>query len=533
MANGFSTESYLDLFYDNIWVIPNTIELTGQSIGYSTIITVWNSYNAVKHLTSIPESNTTGLSFVGNNPETFNPFATSEYTLTLTSSAPPQINATYQFIFSDAEDPYLLVSGSTAEVFSFPPDWSNGIDEKLSFSTRIIPSHNGEEQNIKLRSFPRISYNYSLLLADNSNLRDAAILNSYFHNQLLQNMGRSWVLPIWADLYSLTQNMTVGSNNVTIDTTTRDFYVGQIVLLYNKWNDYQLLTISSIASNSLTFTSTASKTWKMGQSYVLPTRTAALTEDTISGNMQTSWLADKQINWDLFVQNTNQSSKYQTYTPTYTYRGYDVYIKNNNFDQDVAMTINSYQRLLDYGTGIFKIDPTYKLSFLRYGILDPTRSKGYTKEGYSFNYILKTRAEYKEFLSFVKYRAGRWLPCWIPTFGNEIQIAQGGTSSSTTITIRDIGYSTYVKLNKAKRMILLYDGITYRFYRIINYQNNGNGTETLTLDMPIGINFTTTTFRDSCFMKFMRLANDEVTIHWETDGFATTSLSFIETTDIT
>jgi hypothetical protein len=516
---GYNAESYADIFYNQIWLIEDSLDFSDQTTGYTANVYIWNSYFTAKNLSTVATTNMSNVAVLGTDTtKSFAALEQTTYTILLSSSVPITIDGYLTFIFSDAEDPVLKISGILLQVFSYQPDWVDGITENLEYATRILTANNGQEQAHRLRTYPRISYTYNSLLIQSTDHKDNALLRARFHNQIMKNYDKKWLLPIWADAYSLLQNFTSGTNVVSVPTATRDFYVGQSVMLYNKWNDYDLFTVSSISPTALTLSTNASKTWKAGQAYVIPTRTATINSDTTSFNLQTYALENNTIVWNLLVENIQASTKYAAYNPTYTYKGYDVYTREHNFDSDVTVTINANQRLLDFVTGIYKIQSGFKIN-----------RHSYIKESYQFNYLLKTRSEYIEFLGFLRQRAGRWKPCWIPTYSNEIQIVAADVSSSQTLRIKDIGYSLYIKAAINRRDITLIDSSnTYRFYRIIDAVNNFDGTETLTLDSPVGLNFTPSTFSMGCFMRFCRLADDTAVIKWETDEFATTSLSFIE-----
>ena len=203
----------------------------------------------------------------------------------------------------------------------------------------------------------------------------------------------------------------------------------------------------------------------------------------------------------------------KTYSPAYTYKGYDIYDRTHNYSEDPTTEFYKALRPIDFDIGIFGNDSRYKFS----------------KERFSIKTTLRNREDLSNFLAFLYERSGRLKPCWVPTYGNDLQIATSSLAGQSTIVIENIGYSIFINSDSAKRdlMFIKPDG-TVSFARIVAAADNGDGTETISLDSPLSINVDSTTYKMICFLKFARLDSDVAEIQWVTNEWGYSNLLFLE-----
>lgn len=496
--SGVFTTTYTDLFYNRIWIIPASIDLTGAPTTYSTTITVWNSYFVQKHMTAVTPTNIFGITFAPTVPKTFNALEAHDYTLSLTSSVPASVNGNYQFIFSDAEDPYLLLSGVLSVVYPYFHDWAdNDPVERISYLTNVIESKNGKEQRIRLRKTPRRQLEYRTLLADSNDYKRNSIMRALYHNQMMFGASKSWLVPVDFDAIYLTADLALGSSTINVNTPYYDYCDNGYVLLHNKFDDYEVVRIDTVSPTSISLIAPTTKNWTKGNT-IVPLRSCVLGNETNSGNIIVYEVEDQTVTWDVLV-NDNLQPKITEYEPQYMYKGYDVYTKKSNFVDNNSMELYNAQRRLDYDTGIFKIDSRFT----------------YVKERTSLKLTLRSKQEISEFLGFLDYRAGKLRSMWILTNAYDIQLTQSGNSSADTFIIKDIGYSLYIKQAPVRRDIAFVkkDG-TILFRRITGSSSGSNGTETISIDQPIGFDFVPDDFEYICFLRFVRLDSDSTDINY-------------------
>jgi len=510
--SGIKWGTYSDIFYNRIWVIPSSIDLTGAPTNFSTSVSVWNSYFTQKTMTGVVPTNISGINFSPTTPHTFKALEIQTYNLALTSAAPASINGNYQFIFSDAEDPYLLISGVLSVTFPYFHDWDSGeVVETISYLTDIIETKSGKEQRISLREFPRRQFQYKTLLANSNDYELNALKRIEFHNQLMFGKSKTWLSPIVQDYRYIGYDVPSGTSTITVNTLYHDYYDNGYVLLYNAYNDYEVVRIDSITDTSITLVAPTTKDFYK-HSTICPMRQAVFSNESSSGKIIVYEVEDHEVSWDILAQDY-VTRRVTTYGPTNIYKGYDVYIKDSNFDADNSMEVYNAQRRLDKNVGLFKIDSRFELS----------------KERTDLNLLLRTKQEISEFLGFLDYRSGRLRPMWYPTFSEDIQIAQAGTSGDTTLKIKNINYSLFIRQASVRRDIMFAknDG-TYLFRRIEGSVDNGDGTETLTIDSSLGFDFSNSDFKFICFIRFCRLDSDTVDLNYSTTDSASTSIKIID-----
>lgn len=514
---GNKVSTYSDIFYNRIWIIPSSIDLTGAPTSFSTTVSVWNSYFQEKTMTAVTPNNIFGITFSPTVPETFTALEYKNYTLSLTSSVPATVNGFYTFTFSDAEDPTLDISGVLAVAFPFLHDWGNDgtLIERIGYLTGVIESKNGTEQRSRLRKYPRRQLSYKCLLADGSDVKRNAIQRAAFHNATTFGMSKVWLIPINQDARRLGYTVASGTTAINVDTQYHDYCVNGYVLIHKAFDNYEIVRVASLTNSSITLVAPTANEWGAGAA-IMPMRQCIAGQETIEGNIITYELEEQTSLWDVLVQD-NADSRKVPYVPTDVYKGYDVYKVQSDFEQDTSAEIYNPQRRLDAQVGIFRQDSRYAV----------------TKERMPFSLLLKSKLEIAEFIGFLDYRAGKLNPFWYPSFSMDLQLTLDGTADDNTIRVVNTGYSTYMNSTTLRKdlMFMRNDG-TYFFRRITGASDNGDGTETISLDQSMGADFTTTDFKYICFLKFVRLDSDVFEINYLTSDIATVTTKTIDLFEI-
>ena len=127
-------------WYDRIHVIPGRLALGNVISNLTRQIEVWNAWGSARMLSSVAASGTTGGITLAGQPAPplgFGPLQSRLYTLTVSTAGDPVIDAGYAFDFG-AERPLLSVTGRRIVVWSFRPDWSAGVTERLTWLTDVL-----------------------------------------------------------------------------------------------------------------------------------------------------------------------------------------------------------------------------------------------------------------------------------------------------------------------------------------------------------------------------------------------------------
>lgn len=505
-------KSYADVFYNHIWLLPSSVDLTGAPALYSTNIVVWNSYFVSKTLSTVTPTGLSGVNLAGTVPETIPALGTRTFTLSLSAGAPASISGYYTFTFSDAEDPVLTVAGTLALVFPFRHDWSSEWLETYGLKTGIIESHNGYEQRYKLSANPRRTLQMNVLLAEGDTQARNAQMRALFHNMMAYGRGKSWLVPVWSDAQNLGYDLPSGSSTITMSTDYLDIKNDGYLIIYNAFDDYEVVTVDSFTSNSVTLAAPTSKTW-LGGCALVPALQAIIPDETISGEVITYDVERHNLTWAIRKAENETINKIAAYTPTAFYNGYPVFFDEHNFTEDPSVDIYSPNRLLDYEVGEVLLDPRYQ----------------FTKVRTTYTYLLRDRAAISNFLGFFRYLNGKHSPFWIPTYAKDIQVVNSGVGASSSIDITYIGYASFIKDDPRRRdLILIKPDGSYITRRIEASTDNGNGTETLSLDQPIGFDWTPASFRSGHFLRLVRLDQDSLEVSYDTNHFGQAGLVVVD-----
>lgn len=507
---------FADIFYNRIFLIPDSFDATSLPDDAVLTMQVWNAYFVSKTLTSINPINIAGFTQGGTSvPTTFNALQIKPFTFTLTDNLVPSFEGKYQFVFSDAEDPFLIISGSRINLFPFIHDWNEDIMERVAYLTDVTEAKSGKEQRRKIRSRPRRQFEYKTLVATEDDPTTNARLRALYHNLMFSWQGKTFILPIWTDVQFLTSDLLAGATSLSINTIGYDFDPDSFLVFWTDPENYELARIDSMTTSSLTFTSPTLKSWKKGVTRVVPGRLGNIGQDIIKSSGITYELENAAQSWNINVKDIPSNNRILTsYTPTYTYKGYEIFTDLHDFSSDPGIEIYRPLRALDYETGIFTLDSRYSGN----------------RERVECVLLLKDRTEISKFFAFFAARSGRWTPVWIPSWSQDFQIVENVSPSNTEIKIKDIGYTKFVAAHPARRDILAVkpNGLLYP-RRITDSINNGDGTETITLDTSFGFAITTgITFERVCYLRFCRLDADLVELDWNTDGILQVKLVFTD-----
>lgn len=513
--NGVKWSSFIDIFYNRIWIIPPSIDLTGASTSFSTSVSIWNSYFVSKNLSSVTASNLPGITFAPTAPKTYKALEIATYTLSLTNAVPASVNGNYLFTFSDAEDPILKVSGILSVTYPFFHDWDKSLQERISFLTNIIEAKSGKEQRRRIRKYPRRDFQYSVLVADSPDYNRNALMRALYHNQQMFGISKTWLVPIHQDARYLGYNVSSGTSTINVNTQYHDYSTNGYVFLGNKYDDYEVVRIQSMTTSTITLQSPTTKNWTLGTT-ICPMRQCVIGQETSSGEVIVYEVENQNIVWSVLVQD-NVEQRYTSYVPTYTYKGFPVYHKKADFNNNNTVDFFNPQRRLDNQTGIFKIDSRFPTAKVRT----------------SLKVLAGSKKEISELIGFFYYQAGKLNPCWIPSYSEDIQLVQGGTDTSNTLIMKPIGYSTYIRSFPQRKdlMFIKTDGTVF-FRRITGSSLNSDGTETISIDQAMGFTFTPSDFNLICFIRFCRLDSDVLELEYVTSDIASTTLNFVDVYEI-
>lgn len=132
--------------------------------------------------------------------------------------------------------------------------------------------------------------------------------------------------------------------------------------------------------------------------------------------------------------------------------------------------------------------------------------------------------------TFLTARKGRAVPVWVPTYQQDLILAQDGQSSEGSITVKDVNYTNLMFPNAARRQLVFMTaaGAITTIKKVTgSTRNQAGGTETLSLDAVLGVNLPAATTIVS-FLTLCRLATDEAELAWYSTDYVEALLRFTE-----
>lgn len=237
------------LFADNVFILPSdSVQDLGQVSSQVDIpITIWNSSKHAARLGSVTISGPAGVSTDVVAPDGLLSNSTRQGHVYVSADSPePFIDNSVTFDFGALGAFSYKLTGTRIALFAFEPDAVNPSFVRLEFATNILVTQANKEQRIATRTTPATSYGYTFT---GLTRKQSARLRAF----LLANAGRRFGLPVWYDAekhYPVAQGVSTFS--ITEGFASWDNIT--LVALIDKDGSFELLTISSTTSDSITTT---------------------------------------------------------------------------------------------------------------------------------------------------------------------------------------------------------------------------------------------------------------------------------------
>lgn len=378
------------------------------------------------------------------------------------------------------------------------PNWDSPVNETLAFLSDSMAASAGAEQIRGLRDTPRRTFAFSSWLSgDQQRILDA----------IRFDIGvRQFLLPIFPDQQWLSDSLAVGAEGIDCNTTGFDFVQGGQAVLWRDITHWELVTLDSIASGSIAFTAATANAWGVGDR-LIPVRKARL-----SGMPKAQRLNDETASVDLAMSIDEACSWPAAWPTSTTYRGQPVLEWRNEESNNPTDTYNRASGTVDTDVG-----PVYYYDLP--GMPFRTQSQ---------NFQLCGRAQHTSFRSLLYQLEGQCGQLWVPTWLQDVRLAQALASDATQLHVPWMGYSLfgYLQQNRRDIAIELYDGT--RYYRRITGSAESGDTEVLQIDSALDVALDPSAVRAIGWLSMCAAASDSTQIQHITDadGAATASINW-------
>lgn len=480
VSTGWRMPTFLDDYYNRIHIRPSNINVGNLVSEQQFAIEVWNGFFNDRYLQNIQVQNGGGISLVGAvPPATWAALETKTYQLTVTTDGPPDINAIFRFDWDgSADDGDLRVLGS--RIVALPYIFEAPAKEVLEWKTDVLTTNDGSEQRVRLRKKPRQSFNVTYPIPYQEMARAENLVYGW--------LTRRWAVALWSEAQQV-GTLMAGTTVINIDTTASDYRDGALIMIWESNRKSATADVGIVSAGTLTLNRPLAETFN--NPWIVPVRLGRIVGNVsratsgYNGSLEMTYEFSDNIDLDPPAAPTQ-------------FLGYDVYF-DEALKNGEALTDRLQARVdvVDYGTAA-------GASFY-----SPWT---YTRIGRPYKFLLQGLQDIWNFRKFLHRRAGRLRPFWVPTFENNMRIAQTGELTQSIEVYAD-DYREFAP-ERTHIGILLDDG-TWLLRTINAATASGADTAVIGLDAPININ--ASRIRQISFLGLKRLDADRVELQWNSN----------------
>jgi hypothetical protein len=503
---GFYQELFGSQLFERVILIPSVEKLGFVITDTQFPVEVWNTRrNVADILTSV---NVLGVGdLIVTNPfplpTYYGALCSRIYQVIVNRTGAPTINAEICFGFvSGIAGTCILITGNRIVLFSPRIDWNSGFKERISYLSNVFKSYSDVEQRRALRQLARRS---STFRAAGLSAREAATIESQIWGWQNQPYGIPW----WPDVSPLTVDAPIGSTQIFCDTTDRQFAAGGIACVWKDPFTFEALSVTAVAPNSITVASPTQLLWKANPATVaMPVFLGRL---PLSVDVNRLFSGADQMEM-VFSGEASQLAPAPMHALT-QYRGFDVLEIPAHWPTDLKRK---------YTRSMISIDPEV-------GPITVIDQGGAPYISQPFPMLILSHAEVTKLRAFILARFGRLRPFWLPTWDQDLVLSQDLNAADTGIKIQSEFYTRFMFPNRARRFVALIptDSSGNIYHQITSSVDNGDGTETLQFESPIGRDMKAARTMVS-FLVFARLNSDDTEIDWLSNDVAEATLEFQE-----
>lgn len=499
IRSGQTVKSYFDDFYHRIHVTPKSVDL-GNVVSTQTVpLFVWNAHLTPKTLNAITGTDE-GLIVGGqpNPPLHYGALQEREYQLQVTPDGQPVLDTRVVFDFG-AEQPAVRVTANRIIAWSFVPNWTDSINESLTWATDILQSESLIEQRRALRLAPRREF-------EASNFADGR------ERQLLDLAlfgwgARIWSLPIWHEIQLLKVAVPADSLFISCDTQYLDFRANGLALLRGESAlNTEVVEVLAVLPNGLQLKRATQQHWPE-LSRLYPARTAQLIEAP-SLIRKTDKLQEFGVRFRVVESNDVTGQM-----PVKTYRDYSVLEQRPEESDDLTASYERLQKTLDSGM-------SHPLVMDIGGASVPVQS---------WRNVMYGRKQRHLFRALIYALNGRQKALWVPTWADDLTITQTVSAGAAAITVANVGYTRFANGRTGRKdiRIELHSGQVF-YRRIVGSEELNTEEERLAINEPLNVQIQPSEVAQVSWLALMRLDSDTVTLEHVTDseGVARSQLIF-------
>lgn len=428
-------------------------------------------------------------------------------------------------------------------IWSFEPDWNEGMRETLEWLTRVLASQTGAEQRSCMRATPRRTLEFDLILSGRE--------RSFFDQMLITHGARDWYLPLWYDVHLIESDIPNGSNfipclsamghfqpndTVAITTDTFSIEVNQVAAVTPEGIHLDFGILRDVPDSARVYLVKRARLREQPDYQRLSDDTIGSTArfqvvdvndhdeveilDEISGARLL--LGDNFNGLALdFTDNSYavRSMLGSTLSSLDSYRGFPVIDIEPDANEDLQYGYDRLIEELDNQTGLpVRID---------------TANLAFPKQ--HFGWLIHGRREHEQFLNLIYFLKGRFAAAWMPTFFNDFAMVSDTPAGESYIVVENIGFGVTGGPREGRREIVIQfaDG-TSLYRRVMTNTTDTKGNEIISVDQVFATGLQMADVVRISFMSLVRMDQDNVEIAHLTDmdGLAKSEVAFRSAPDL-
>lgn len=387
--------------------------------------------------------------------------------------------------------------------WALQPDWANGVTERLSWKTDVLPSQTGIEQRRRLRNAPRrqIEAAFTLFGAERR-LYDAYMRGpgaGYFHT------------PLWWEKTFLNLPASIGDTALYCVGADVGEMLSQDTIMLIGATPFitETATVASVNADGITLTDNLARAWPTGTAVYLTKRCRLIS--TQRGNRR----GDDAYQVTLTFE-TTEPNDFTGVTPPTVFDAPGLTLLPNEAED----LTTEYTRLLaEFDNETARVPLRRDLA-------------GVPFEIQQFSYLVRGRAELVALRGLLYWLEGRLKPLYVPTFFRDVEMMPFtfNDGAGTTMSVRRSGYADF-DLDDGRRLLMIWfkDG-TIGVLDVASIEVVDDDEELITFTGSPGRPLGTSLVSRMCFMTMSRQDQDDVEIlhHTEASGAATMTTTFKE-----
>lgn len=486
-------------FYNRVHIQFLTLDLGNLVSDQTASLWVWNAWRRAIVLNSLAEDNAEGITIGGQPmpPLQYAPQQQRVYELGILTDGPPTIDATLTYTFSTGQVLPVRIVGSRVTGFSFAADWSQGMVERLEWSTDVLTSYRGEEQRRALRLGPRKSIEFGVTLSGAE--------RRMFESALWNWGARVWAVPLWWDGAPLGTGVAAGATVLSVDTLTRDFQAGGLLMLAGAVaTDFEVAEVLSATATTVTLKRPVGRAWAAGTT-VYPARAARLDPevplDRFTGEVTDVRMRFTAVEPDVWPADAG----------TALHRGYPVLELLPDWAGGPGLELERKLNILDALSGPRRVVDEAQMPVARQRM----------------RWTFFGRASIDAWRKRLHALRGKHGATWVPTWTRDVVPVATIGDNALAIDVEAMGYTRYLKRDPGRRDLRIQLRSGQVFYRrITGFSELSPTTERLNIDAALGVTVTADQVELVSFMMLARNEGDAVELAWWTGETADSQATF-------